>query len=134
VSTWLFSYLCFLRSICISPLISVMGLLALKKAAAALPLMAPLIIITALFSLYIHQQHFRVATYLPASQCSYFDVDQSSVLVTSLLKDAYLQPELCEKTLWPEGGTRTDPGLMGNPKYEMDEATESVSVEKGLLL
>lgn len=40
---------------------AVIGLLALKQSAMAIPFMLPLIIVTVLFSAYINQEHFRVA-------------------------------------------------------------------------
>jgi hypothetical protein len=40
--------------------VTVVGLLALKKGAVAVPLMIPLIVGTILFSRYVRKQHFRV--------------------------------------------------------------------------
>ena len=72
----------------------------------AIPLMLPLIFLTGLFSAYIRQEHFRVASFLPLRHCS--DVDHERSLTEdfdALFRDAYLQPELQTRVLHPETGT-----------------------------
>lgn len=67
-----------------------------------MPLMAPLLVITTLFSFYIHQQHFRVAEYLPAHACAAADRKNAVDFDASFLHDAYLQPELKVKEELPD--------------------------------
>jgi hypothetical protein len=84
----------------------VLGLLLLKKSILAIPLMLPLIVATGLFSAYIRQERFRVANHLPLRQCSEVDQQRTAENFAALFKDAYLQPELQTKELYPE----TPPG------------------------
>jgi hypothetical protein len=81
---------------------SVVGLLALKKAAIASPMLIPLIVVTVLFNAYIRQQHFRVAEHLPSRECLQKDVQNGQDFDLSFTTNAYLQPELREKIKHPE--------------------------------
>lgn len=74
--------------------ITLAGVLALKKAAVAAPMMAPLIIATILFYMYVNQQHFRVANYLPSRLSLRQDLMNHRELDFDFLRDAYLQPEM----------------------------------------
>jgi hypothetical protein len=68
--------------------------------------MLPLIFLTGLFSAYIRQEHFRVASFLPLRHCSDVDHERSSTEdFDGLFRDAYLQPELQTRVLHPETGT-----------------------------
>lgn len=64
--------------------------------------MIPLIIVTSLFSVYIQQQHFRVAEFLPARTCQREDLRHGSDFDFSFLDGAYRQPELQDRYLLPE--------------------------------
>ncbi|KAF4683024.1 hypothetical protein FOZ60_009758 [Perkinsus olseni] len=59
--------------------ITVMAVLAIKEGAVASPLMVPLFIGTILFWLYLEQQHFRVAVYLPSRTCVEIDMERSKI-------------------------------------------------------
>lgn len=84
---------------------TVLGLLLLKKSVLAIPLMLPLIFLTGLFSAYIRQEHFRVASFLPLRHCSDVDHERSSTEdFDALFRDAYVQPELQTRVLHPETG------------------------------
>ena len=80
------------------------GMLALKRGTVAAPLMAPLIITTGLFFIYLQQQHFRVASRLPSRLCMKQDLINSRELDFGFLRNAYLQPEMRHKqsksTVW----------------------------------
>jgi hypothetical protein len=85
--------------------VTIMGLLGLKKAASAVPLMVPLIVTTILFSTYINQQHFRVTENLPSRECIKHDLRNGPLFNMNLLKNAYLQPEMQVKEAFPEVST-----------------------------
>jgi hypothetical protein len=90
--------------------VTVLGLLLLKKSVLAIPLMLPLIVLTGLFSAYIRQEHFRVASFLPLRHCSNVDHERSSTEdFDALFGDAYLQPELQTRVLHPETGPGQEP-------------------------
>jgi hypothetical protein len=83
--------------------VTVTGLLALKKAKLATPLMFPLIIVTALFSVYIRQEHYRIATALSSRLCLKKDSrNEKNGFDLTFLREGYLQPELREKVAFPE--------------------------------
>jgi hypothetical protein len=83
--------------------ITVVGMLALKKATIATPLMFPLIIATALFSFYIRQEHFHIAQYLPTRLSLRKDSRNSNIDIDyAFVQEAYLQPELRERVFLPE--------------------------------
>jgi len=81
---------------------TIVGLMALKKAVIATPLMIPLIVITVLFNAYIRQQHFRVAEFLPSRECLKEDLRKGRDFDLSFTKGAYLQDEMQDKKKFPE--------------------------------
>jgi len=95
-----------------------MGLLLLKKAAIALPMMIPLLVATVLFNAYIQQEHFRVAEYLPAHECNNADTRCSVNFDFCFLQDAYLQPELRQKKALPDAA---------DPEQELPAVLQSYS-------
>eukprot|EP00339_Tiarina_fusa_P008824 CAMPEP_0117054938 /NCGR_PEP_ID=MMETSP0472-20121206/38072_1 /TAXON_ID=693140 ORGANISM="Tiarina fusus, Strain LIS" /NCGR_SAMPLE_ID=MMETSP0472 /ASSEMBLY_ACC=CAM_ASM_000603 /LENGTH=882 /DNA_ID=CAMNT_0004770715 /DNA_START=137 /DNA_END=2785 /DNA_ORIENTATION=- len=101
--------------------VTIVGLLALKKAAAASAMMFPLLVITILFSVYINQQHFRMTEHLPAKDCLAIDLRNNieGEMDYEFLRDKYKQPELCERELFPENTTldrEVAQGLFGTPQ------------------
>jgi len=80
----------------------VIGLLALKKSIVGVLLMIPLIVVTALFNTYMHQQHFRTAEFLPAQIGTMADRKSGPDMDLSFLRDAFVQPELQVKEAFPE--------------------------------
>ena len=74
----------------------VTGLLALKKATYATPLLVPLIIITILFQMYIGQKHWDVASRLPSRKCLQCD-RRNEYKDLGFEGDAYIQPEMRDK-------------------------------------
>jgi len=81
--------------------LTMLGLLGLKKATIASPFFVPLLIITGLFNVYIRQQHFRTAEFLPTRNCLREDMRRSDHDL-GFLKRAYLQPELSvDGRVWP---------------------------------
>jgi hypothetical protein len=87
------------------PAFAVVGLLAIKKAFVATPLLVPLIVITIIFNAYVRQQHFRVADNLPSRECVKADLRNGPDFDLSFTKEAYLQVELQEKLKYPENLT-----------------------------
>jgi hypothetical protein len=86
-----------------SPLPAVVGLMSLKKGFIAVPLMIPLIIVTILFNMYLREEHFRVAEFLPSREGMKVDVKHGPDFdAPSFTKDAYLQEELRDKEKLPE--------------------------------
>ena len=80
-----------------SPLCSIVtGLLALKKATYATPLLVPLIIVTILFQMYIGQKHWDVAGRLPSRKCLQCD-RKNEHKDLGFDGDAYIQPEMRDK-------------------------------------
>ena len=80
-----------------SPLCSIVtGLLALKKATYATPLLVPLIIVTILFQMYIGQKHWDVAGRLPSRKCLQCD-RRNEYTDLGFDGDAYIQPEMRDK-------------------------------------
>ena len=84
--------------------ITIVGLMALKKAAIATPLMIPLIIVTILFNGYIRQQHFRVTEALPSKECLKMDMENKKQRPNDFefVKDAYIQEEMRDKEAFPD--------------------------------
>ncbi|CAB9506136.1 CSC1-like protein [Seminavis robusta] len=79
--------------------ITIFGLMALKK--SAMPtLMIPLLVVTSMFSIYIRNQHFRVAEHLPTRLCLSQDY-RNRDLDMGFVKDCYLQQEMTEKQAIP---------------------------------
>lgn len=92
-------YISFIRTLIVCILIAevtIAGLLGLKGGKVAAPMMIPLIVVTVLFSIYLRQEHYRVADYLPSRLCLKAD-KENEFLDLSFLTDAYLQPEMCDK-------------------------------------
>lgn len=81
---------------------TIVGLMALKKAVVAFPLMIPLIVMTVLFNAYVHQQHFRAAEFLPSRECLKEDLRNGTDLDLSFTRGAYLQEEMSDKKKFPE--------------------------------
>ena len=83
---------------------TIVGLMALKKAAIATPLMIPLIVITILFNAYIRQEHFRVTEVLPSKECLKIDMENEKQGIDDFefVKDAYVQEEMRDKVAFPE--------------------------------
>lgn len=76
--------------------ITLVGLLALKKATFATPFLIPLMIITILFNLYIRLKHFRVTNHLPTRDCLKLDKQRhlKGKVNYEFLRNKYLQPAL----------------------------------------
>lgn len=70
--------------------------LGIAEASAQFYMMVPLVVLSALFVVYLHQRHFRVARRLSSEDCVRFDIrnnlDETSA--TELFGDRYLQPAL----------------------------------------
>ena len=84
---------------------TIFGFLALKKAAIAVPLMIPLIIITILFNFYIRQRHFLVSLHLPSRAALKKDLQnqEEGQLDMSFVRGAYCQEALkSKKPIYPE--------------------------------
>jgi len=81
---------------------TIVGLMALKQAAVATPLMIPLIVITVLFNGYVRQQHFRVAEFLPTRESLKEDLRNGPGFDLSFTTGAYLQDEMQVKKKLPE--------------------------------
>jgi hypothetical protein len=79
--------------------IALIGFLALKKAALAVPFMVPLLVVTLLFSAYIRQQHFLVASRLSSRAALQKDLKnhERSRLDLSFVRGKYVQPALQSK-------------------------------------
>jgi len=74
----------------------VAGMLALKKAKYATPLLLPLNIATVLFQFYIGQKHWKVAGLLPSRKCLQCDrINEDRDL--HFLGEAFIQPEMRKK-------------------------------------
>lgn len=87
--------------------VTMVGLLALKKAAIASALMFPLLVITILFTYYIHQKHFHMTEFLPTRECVEIDMKNNceGLMDFSFVRGKYIQPELREKEELPENAT-----------------------------
>ena len=89
--------------------IAIVGMIALQKSPIASAMMFPLVVVTILFSVYIKQQHFRVAAFIPARDAMLVD-EKNEGDSLEFLQGQYIQPELREKTKLPE----TDNSEVGN--------------------
>lgn len=86
--------------------ITMVGLLALKKAAVASAMMLPLLIATILFTFYINQKHFAMTEHLPARDCMTIDLrNGEGEMDYSFVRGQYVQPELRETELYPVNAT-----------------------------
>ena len=102
---------------------TIVGLMALKKAVVAFPLMIPLIVITLLFNAYVHQQHFRAAEFLPSRECLKEDLRNGTDFDLSFTKGVYLQDEMRDKTKFPD-----------NVSVQRAEALGLIDADDGSLL
>lgn len=84
--------------------ITIVGMLALSKAGTASAIMIPLLVITILFTVYIHQKHFALTEHLPAKDAVLVDL-RNSEMNFDFLKDLYVQPEMRDRELLPENIT-----------------------------
>lgn len=84
--------------------ITLVGLLALKKATYALPCMAPLLIITIGFTLYLRGRHFYVTNHLPTRDCLQLDrqYHTEGKVDFEFVKSKYLQPTLQVADVHPD--------------------------------
>lgn len=87
--------------------VTIVGMLALNKAGAASAMMIPLLVITILFTVYIHQKHFALTENLPAKNAVMADLRSNAErpMNFDFLKAKYLQPELREREVFPENST-----------------------------
>ncbi|GAX10876.1 hypothetical protein FisN_31Hh085 [Fistulifera solaris] len=109
--------------------LTLVGLMGLKKAGIATPLMAPLIICTILFNAYLQQQHFRVAEYLPTKECLKVDIQNGDNFADSLVKGAYLQKELSDKEVFPEDVDDTRLAMLGLKSVEEASPSSTTLLE-----
>jgi hypothetical protein len=84
--------------------VTIVGMLALNKAATASAMMIPLLIITILFSMYIHQKHFVLTEYLPAKDAVAVDWKNNAEgeMNYDFVINKYIQPELRDREVFPE--------------------------------
>jgi hypothetical protein len=99
--------------------VTMVGMLALKKAGTASAMMFPLLIITILFSVYINQQHFKTTEHLSARDCMAVDLKNNAEceMDYSFLRGQYVQPELQEREILPENYTVDREIAAGCVKY-----------------
>ncbi len=83
--------------------VTIVGMLALNKTAIASAMMIPLLIITILFTVYIHQKHFIFTEHLPAKFAVATDLRMNAEreMNFDFIKDKYIQPELREREVFP---------------------------------
>jgi len=81
--------------------LTLVGMLALKKAPIQSLLMIPLIVITILFNFYIGMKHFYVTNHLPTRLCLQLDRKHhaNGGLDFNFVRQKYLQPALLERQL-----------------------------------
>jgi hypothetical protein len=116
---WL-SFIAIVQVATIVAQLTLFGFLALKKAAIAIPLLIPLLIINVLFNWYIGQKHRYVATYLPSTDCMEIDRKNcaSGPQNFSLFIDEYKQPALKAKAeVLPENLSVQLEVEYGNTRY-----------------
>lgn len=87
--------------------LTLMGFLTLKEFAISIPLMAPLLVITCLCTLYLHQRHFSKGQYLAGSTCAQQDAenDEEGVDFTAF-RDEYKNPAMLSRYVevdWDSG-------------------------------
>lgn len=87
--------------------ITLVGLLALKKATYALPCMAPLMAITVYFTHYLRGKHSYVTSHLPTRDCLHLDRKHVANAMDDFdfIKNKYLQPALLAIDEKPENAT-----------------------------
>jgi calcium permeable stress-gated cation channel len=80
-----------------------LGILGLRQSFIAIPLMVPLIVISALFYGYVNQQHFKVAEHLTADACMQAEMKQQGNFdIRALVEGQYIQPAMQRRTAFPE--------------------------------
>ncbi len=82
--------------------VTLIGIMSIKQSAISSSLLVPLAWCTFLFAVYLQQQHYRVANYLPSTIAKRQDLKNHG-RDASFLKDAYIQPALKTKILLPSG-------------------------------
>lgn len=87
--------------------VTIVGMLALNKSGAASALMIPLLIITILFTVYIHQKHFAITEHLPTKDAVVVDLRNNSEneMDFGFLVGQYIQPELRDRVVFPDNAT-----------------------------
>lgn len=82
--------------------LTLVGLLALKKATYALPCMAPLIAITIGFTLYLRGKHSYVTKHLPTRDCLHIDRQNCTEGDFEFVERKYVQPALLAQDKQPQ--------------------------------
>lgn len=100
------------------------AVLLLKEAFAAGILLVPLVFASILFDIYLKRRHYSVTHYLPLGDCAE-SASSEGTDFNNWLKDAYLQPALKDKSLFPEN-------YCSNAMYY--ENIADPVVDKGLVL
>jgi len=91
--------------------------LAISKARAQSYAMAPLLVVTALFEIYLFQRHFRVARRLSSEDCVGFDIrnDLDDSTAAELFGKPYMQPSLVAALSIEADNTTYDEELAPTP-------------------
>lgn len=84
--------------------ITIIGMCSLKGSIIAVGMMAPLIIVTVIFRIYVGQKHFELALYLTSHDAMTADLNVDSADY-EFVEGKYVQPELRDKNLQPENGS-----------------------------
>ena len=106
--------------------VTIVGLLALKKAAVASAMMFPLLVFTILFTFYINQKHFAMTEHLPARDCMKIDMKNGEgEMDFSFVRGQYIQPELRETESYPENLTIEREIAQGCLQYNTPPSSES---------
>ncbi|GKY91769.1 hypothetical protein MPSEU_000148600 [Mayamaea pseudoterrestris] len=96
-----------------------LGILGLRQSIIAVPLMVPLIVVSALFYGYVNQQHFKVAEHLTADACMEAEMKHiGNCDIYSIAEDEYTQPALKRKVVLPE---LPDPNLMPDSLRDIED-------------
>lgn len=77
-----------------------MSYLVIRRASGPSAMMIPLIVVTGVFIVYLHQRHVRVARYLSSEDCVRADIrnDLNRTTALKLFGDKYLQPSFVAAT------------------------------------
>jgi hypothetical protein len=81
--------------------VTIIGMLSLKRVPEYALAMLPLLVLTVLFSYYVHQEHFRLAMLLSVKECVKTDAQHEGGIDLGFLRVKYLQPELGERHALP---------------------------------
>lgn len=83
---------------------TLIGLLILKQSVYAGPAMGPLVALTILFVIYVNSELAHVSQHLPTYKCVEIDTKRkdSDFCISSLCRDAYLQPSLRDPHVEPD--------------------------------